>query len=61
VLQKPDVPALLWYLLRQDAIETCWINAAMPEANGDGGEELDLPTISKAALAAMAPVSDGVQ
>jgi hypothetical protein len=61
VLRKQDVPALLLYLLRQDVIETIWINAAMPDTDGDGGEELDLPTISQAELAAMAPASQGVQ
>lgn len=61
LLRKQDVPALLWYLVRNDLVETCWINAAMPQAEGDGGEELELPTISQAELAAMAPASQGVQ
>ena len=36
-------------------------NSIEPDDEGDGGEELSVPTISKAALAKMQPVTTGAQ
>jgi hypothetical protein len=51
----------LFYLVAHDLIEAVLTVGKQIDADDDGGEELPVPTISKAALAKMQPLTTGVQ